>query len=277
MNSFNRYFKNVKNRNISGVSSDDELYDIAVKEFEEGEGKSFIFCECAKVLHEMPRFDPMIDPSTLVLADNSTLSKGEASNLAPPMGASKVRPMGMKAAKKQLEEQHQQNKQTHDANESMRKMAASHDKMASVMFRKQALLEKQGKLASLWKLQEYYASSNQFEKLESVMAQIESLTDALSQSDIAPRSKKPEDVIAINSDGSDDDAGEDGDSGNKEDIAIESDDDDDVGDPVCQDHEDEGDKEVDGDDVEEGDNEEEGDKTPVEEATAECNEGQEND
>ena len=55
MNCFNRYFKNVKNRNISGVSSDDELYDIAAKEFEEGEGKLFIFCECAKVRSTRPR------------------------------------------------------------------------------------------------------------------------------------------------------------------------------------------------------------------------------
>ncbi len=73
MNLFNQYFKNAKNQKISGVGSDDELYDIASKEFEEGEGKSFSFCECAKVLHEMPCFDPMIDPSTLVLVDNSTL------------------------------------------------------------------------------------------------------------------------------------------------------------------------------------------------------------
>ena len=55
MNTFNRYFKNVKNRKISGVGSDDELYDIAAKEYEEGEEKSFPFCECAKTLHAMPR------------------------------------------------------------------------------------------------------------------------------------------------------------------------------------------------------------------------------
>ena len=35
MNLFNRYFKNVKNRKISGVGLDDELYDIAKKEYEE--------------------------------------------------------------------------------------------------------------------------------------------------------------------------------------------------------------------------------------------------
>ena len=52
-----------------------------------------------------------------------------------------------------------------DTNESMRKMAASHDRMASVMVWKQELLEKQGKLASLWRLQEYYTATNQFEKM----------------------------------------------------------------------------------------------------------------
>ena len=112
----------------------------------------------------MPHFDPMIDPTTLVLADKTTLSKGKASNVALPMGAGMDQLIGVKAAKRQIEDQHMQNFQMNDANESMRKMAASHNKMASVMFRKQELLEKQGKLASLWKLQEYYAAANQFEK-----------------------------------------------------------------------------------------------------------------
>jgi len=86
-----------------------------------------------------------------------------------------------------------------DANKSMRKMVASHNKMASVMFRKQELMEKQGKLASLWKLQEYYAAANQFAKMPSVMTQIEALTDSLAQKDDAPNDT-PDDVIDINSD-----------------------------------------------------------------------------
>ena len=92
MNTFNRYFKNVKNRKISGIGSDDELYDSAVKEYKEGEEKSFPFCECAKHLHEMLCFDPMINPTTLVLVNNIVLSKGETSNLAPPMGAGMDQP-----------------------------------------------------------------------------------------------------------------------------------------------------------------------------------------
>ena len=99
MKTFNRYFKNVKNRKISDIGSDDELYDIVAKECKEGEEKSFPFCECAKHLHEMPRFDPMIDPTSLVLDNKSVLSKRETSNLAPPMGAGMNRPTGKKAAK----------------------------------------------------------------------------------------------------------------------------------------------------------------------------------
>ena len=201
MNLFNRYFKNVKNRKISGVGSDDELYVIATKEYKEGEEKSFPFCECAKILHEMPCFDPMIDPTTLVLADKTILLKGKVNNLAPPMGAGMDGPPEVKAAKRQIEKQCMHNFQMNDANKLMRKMAASHNKMASVMLRKQELLEKQGKLASLWKLQEYYAAANQFAKMASVMTQIKALMDSLAQNDIAPNDA-PDDVIDINSEDS---------------------------------------------------------------------------
>ncbi len=51
-------------------------------EYEKAGGKPFPFLEYAKCLHEMPRFDPMIKPDTLVLADKIVLSKGEASNMA---------------------------------------------------------------------------------------------------------------------------------------------------------------------------------------------------
>ncbi len=97
------------------------------------ERRTFQFCECAKILHKMPHFDPMIDPTTLVLVDKTTLLKGEASNLAPPMGAGINRPTGVKAAKRLIEEKCMQNFQMNDANELMRKMAASHDKMASAL------------------------------------------------------------------------------------------------------------------------------------------------
>jgi len=184
----------------------------------------------------------MIDPTMLVLADKTTLSKGKASNLAPPMGASMDRPKGVKAAKRQIEEQRTQNFQMNDANESMRKMAASHDKMASVMFRKQELMEKQGKLASLWKLQEYYAAANQFAKMASVMTQIEALTDSLAQKDDAPNDA-PDDVIDINSDVSvEEDGDNDGEMLRYKDVEVDSADDQDPSEHVEEVEEIKGDK-----------------------------------
>ena len=99
----------------------------------------------------------------------------------------------------------------------MREMTASHDKMASVMVWMQELLEKQGKLASLWKLQEYYSTANQFDKMSSVMTQIKALTESLTQNN-----DEPDDVIDIDSYGSDDDEIVDGDFGNNNDFEVES-------------------------------------------------------
>ena len=86
-----------------------------------------------------------------------------------------------------------------DANESMRKMAASHTKIASVMLQKQELMENQGKLASLWKLQEYYVAANQFAKMALVMTQIKTFTNSLAQKDNAPNNAL-DNVTDINSD-----------------------------------------------------------------------------
>ncbi len=123
----------MKSRNISGVGGDDELYDITAQEFKEAEGKPFQFLQCAKFLHEMPQFDPMIKPDKIILANKTECLRGEASNLVMSMGAQLNRPTVVKAAKKlKLEIQNKQS-QVHKANKSLKHVAASHIKMASVM------------------------------------------------------------------------------------------------------------------------------------------------
>ncbi len=82
------------------VGGNDELYDIAVQEFEEAEGKPFQFLQCAKLLHKMPCFHPMIEPEKIILANKIEVLQGEASNLAIPIGAQLNQPTGVKAAKK---------------------------------------------------------------------------------------------------------------------------------------------------------------------------------
>ncbi len=56
----------------------------------------------------------------------------------------------------------------HKANKSVKQMAASHIKMASVMAQKQSFFEKRGLIASLWKLQEYYASRNDMVRMAQI-------------------------------------------------------------------------------------------------------------
>ena len=143
----------MKSCNISGVCGDDNLYDIAAQEFEEAEGKPFQFVQCAKLMHKMPQYNPMIEPDKIILANKTEVLQGEASNLAMPMGAQLNRPIGVKSAKKlKLNIQNKQS-QVYKANKSLDQLAASHIKMASVMARKQSFIEKQGRIATLWKLQ----------------------------------------------------------------------------------------------------------------------------
>ena len=41
-------------------------FEFEMLEYDEGKEKSFPFCELAKHLHEMPCFNPIINPITLV-------------------------------------------------------------------------------------------------------------------------------------------------------------------------------------------------------------------
>ena len=82
------------------------------------------------------------------------------------------------------------------------------------------------------------------------MTQIEALTDSPAQNDIAPNDT-PDDVIDINSDVSlEEDGDSDGESGNDEDVEVESADDQDPGQHVEEMEETEGDKSLEDADVE---------------------------
>ncbi len=72
----------------------------------------------------MPCFDPMTKPSTLRLADNSVVSKGEVNNLASPMGS--LYPKGVKAAKNHVKIARMKHMTTKDSAASMSKMASLH-------------------------------------------------------------------------------------------------------------------------------------------------------
>ncbi len=103
MNVLNKHFCNVKNRKISGIGGEEDIYNIVLKEYVAAEDKSFPFPLCANSLHKMMRFDPIIKPSILRLADNSIVSKVEVDNLAALMGSLWASPKGVEAARSHIE------------------------------------------------------------------------------------------------------------------------------------------------------------------------------
>jgi hypothetical protein len=60
MNVYNRYYKQVKECPPSGTT-EEEWYKIAADNYRDAEGHAFAFIHCVEVLHQLPKFNPMID------------------------------------------------------------------------------------------------------------------------------------------------------------------------------------------------------------------------
>jgi hypothetical protein len=107
MNVYNRYYKQVKECPSSGTT-EEEWYKIAADNYRDAEGHAFVFIHCVEVLHQLPKFNPMIDDanrSSDVVAEDSDVDKKPAASvnkIGAPMGASLKRPPGSKKAKKEL-------------------------------------------------------------------------------------------------------------------------------------------------------------------------------
>jgi hypothetical protein len=57
---YNKYYKQIKEKKPSGKTEEDIIQD-AVDHYLEMEGKPFKFQHCVETLHQMPKFNPMID------------------------------------------------------------------------------------------------------------------------------------------------------------------------------------------------------------------------
>ena len=120
---FNKYYKQVKTDNPSGANQDDIL-ELAAERYREAEGRAFTLTACVAVLHEMPRFDPMIELETISVDDDEeeedagggveveedgekkpAAKKSPVNTVGTPMGANMVRPMGSKMAKKMYKDE----------------------------------------------------------------------------------------------------------------------------------------------------------------------------
>jgi hypothetical protein len=89
-------------------TTEEEWYKIAADNYRDAEGHAFPFLHCVEVLHQLPKFNPMIDDadrSSDVVAEDSdgdTKPAASVNKIGAPMGASLKRPPGLKKAKKEL-------------------------------------------------------------------------------------------------------------------------------------------------------------------------------
>jgi hypothetical protein len=108
MNVYNKYYKQVKECPPSGVNTEEEIQKVAADNYRDAEGHAFPFPHCVEVLHQLPKFNPMVDDadrSADFAAEDSDGDKKHAASInkiGAPMGASLKQPPGSKRAKNEL-------------------------------------------------------------------------------------------------------------------------------------------------------------------------------
>ena len=110
VNKFNKYYKEHKEVNPSGWN-EEKFIQAATDSFLEHEGKPFKWQNCIAILHQMPKFNPMMahheeeDDNPGVGDDDSNNSKRGHNKIGGVMGDSMDRPIGSKAAKRLKKEE----------------------------------------------------------------------------------------------------------------------------------------------------------------------------
>jgi hypothetical protein len=96
MNVYNRYYKQVKERPPSGgVNTEEEIQKVAADNYRDAEGHAFAFFHCVEVLHQLPKFNPMVDDvdrslnvAVEDLDDDKKPAASGVNKIGAPMGAS---------------------------------------------------------------------------------------------------------------------------------------------------------------------------------------------
>jgi hypothetical protein len=109
MNVYNKYYyKQVKEYPPSGTT-EEEWYKIAADNYDrDAEGHAFVFSHCVKVLHQLAKFNPMVDEVNrssdvaVEVVDGDKKPASSVNKIGAPMGASLKWPPGSKRAKKEL-------------------------------------------------------------------------------------------------------------------------------------------------------------------------------
>lgn len=166
MNKYNKYYKQHKDLNHSGWKEEDYI-KAAAETYLEIMGQPFKWSHCVEVLHEMPRFHPMMaeyeDPDLEEIGDDtgSSFSKKRTHNqLGTAMGDGLARPMGSKAAKKLKKEEMSFASSTNDV------LINSTAKMANALVTR-------GKHETWLKQANFYAKLGNMAKAQEFMDKIE--------------------------------------------------------------------------------------------------------
>ena len=155
---FNAYYKQAVQQNESGWTK--EMYiEAAKKIWETMEGRPYNHGVCTRILHQMPKFNPMIED------DEEDDGKPAANPVGQVMGDKMERPMGTKQAKKQ-KLMERLDADTVASSQAMDAMARSSADMTKIMARRQ-------KHDSLAKRADLYLKMGQEDKALEMMAKME--------------------------------------------------------------------------------------------------------
>jgi hypothetical protein len=193
MNVFNKYFRQVNIEKPSGVPYE-EYIEHACTKYQEDLDEPFPFKDCVPILHQMPKFDPMIEVEEIVIEDNeddpsSTMSTASGdrkpaavNRVGAPMGAGKPRPIGSKAAKRVAKEEQSISSVETSKVEALRSLAGTsleivtaikrHNDLQEAKERKEELKNRKDEL---FKMFELYKSIGQMQMAGQCLLELQSL------------------------------------------------------------------------------------------------------
>ena len=201
VNVFNKYFKIVKQEGPSGTPYT-EYIRLAMEKYLEEEGRPFLFEDCVPILHQMPKFDPMIEVEEIEIDDDDAEEEADESSsgnkkpaavnkIGAPMGAGMSRPPGAKAAKRQMKEEQSVSTLESTKVEALQKLADTHEHLATALDRNNQLMESKNRQESLFRMFDMYRTMGNMAEANAVMLQIQQLNASPSV-----LSGVPEEVVA---------------------------------------------------------------------------------
>ena len=205
MNVFNKYFKRMKEEGPSGTPYT-EYVSLALKAYAKFEKKPFPYEDCIPILNQMPKFFPMTKaekaakraaiPDAVFEDDDSDTESSPVNEIGAPMGASMPRPIGSKAAKKRIKEEHSNAAFDTKRINAMEQLVATHGELASQLKRSNDLSEAKNKEESLFRQFEMLRSMGDMEQAAECYEEIKRLRLSSSQQE-APAEEPGDSSVPI--------------------------------------------------------------------------------